>query len=360
MLANSNNNLPIININPGPYDYKLLIEGNYYPHLINLSKLVFTIKHQNHLYKKIIFLTTGHSFANSNYISNFGCEIKKTTNFTNLLFSTDNLFYSIDDGFNDFALISFGSYNISETNQLKFLSKSIKITGIARNFNISQLEKQILIKNSNNTGESFAKAVIDFSVDKYIKTYSKTKQNFYTFKINRKIIIVASLYPIGLIIKNCESKIAQYNGTKLDVKSQNELLKYHFASSLSIFAHHNLFNKYTIDDSITEYYSIYTTDNKFGVLTLMGDSGAGFHILDSSNNGTFLGINICSSHMIILSPIEKPTQSKTIYYDSETNRLVVGPYIIEEVHKTSQVLPFDLIEQHLKSTYPNIIENISV
>ena len=91
-----NSNIKLLSINSGPYDYKLFFEENYYPHSVNLSKLTFVINNQNHIFNRTIFLTTGHSFANSKFMTNFGCEIIKTTNINDLFLSTDNVFYSVD------------------------------------------------------------------------------------------------------------------------------------------------------------------------------------------------------------------------------------------------------------------------
>jgi hypothetical protein len=353
------NDLPLININPGPYDYKLFFENNYYPHSVNLTKLVFRIKHQGTYFRKIIFLTSGHSFADNIYMSNFGCSIKKTTNINDLFFSLDNLFYSIDNDFNDFCLISFGSYNIDKTNNLNFMNKTLSIISIYRNINIKNLENEILIKKGHNTGESFAKAIIDFSYDNYIHTVNN-KKNYYTFKINGKIVIILSPYASGIVIKGCESKITHYNGNPIDLYTQNTHLEYHFLNSLSVFKDHDLFNGYYLDDSVKNLFNKYVINNSLTISSLMGDSGTGFYKVSSNNNIEFIGINICSCHMIVLNKHSKNNNNKNIYYDSDFNKLVLGQYYIDEIHKTSQILPLETIEKYIKNLPNNIIDDITV
>ncbi len=358
-IINLNPNLPWININPGPYDYKLFFEGNYYPHSVNLTKLTLIIKHQNQLFKKVIFLSTGHSFADSMYMSNFGCVIKKTTNISDLVFAPDNLFYSIDDGFNDFALISFGAYNINQDNYLDFLDKRLVVNSIYRYQNIKNLELDMIIKKGHNTGESFAKAVIDFAYDPAIHTVHN-KQNFYTFKLNGKIVIVNTPYASGLILKGRESTITKYNGNPLDPESQNTHLEYHFINTIKTFKSHELFNGFHIDNSIKAFYKKYTANDKLTILSLMGDSGSGFYKLGSDNTIKLLGINIGSCYMVVLGTHQKPNLNTNVYYDEELNKLVVGQYYIEEVHKASQVLPIGTIEQFIKSIPGSVVEAIEV
>ena len=353
------NHFPSININPGPYDYKLYFEGNYYPHSINLTKLVFIVKHQAQYYKKILFLTTGHSLADSNYMSNFDCVIKKTVNFSDLILSNDNLFYSVDNEFNDFALISFGSYNITETNQLSFLNKTFTVCSVYKNPNIKSLESDIIIKNGHNTGESFAQAVIDFSYDPYIHT-SFNRQNFYTFKIAGKIILVSTPNPAGLIIKGRESTITKYNGNPIDLNTQNTIMEYHFANTIKAFKSHDIFNGFNVDDTIKSYYNKYTANNKMSVLSLMGDSGTGFYKLGKNNQLEFLGINVGSCYMVVLGTHNKYNPNKSVYYDDEFDKLVVGQYYIEEVHKASQILPISTIESYIKNIPGSIVEDIQI
>jgi len=359
MLPNNSNNLPVININPGPHDYKLFFEGNYYPHSLNLTKLTFVIRHQGQLFKKTLFLTTGHSLADSTYMSDFGCVINRTTDLSNLFFSPENLFYSVDSEFNDFGLISFGSYNITESNQLVFLNKTFNVTSILKNPQIKSLELDIIIKNGQNTGESFAQAVIDFSYDPFIHT-SFNKQQFYTFKIAGRIVLVSTPNPAGLIIKGRESTLSKYNGNPIDFYEQNTHLQYHFANTIKAFKFHDIFNGFNIDDSIKSFYNKYTANNKLSVLSLMGDSGTGFYKLVNNSQLEFIGINIGSCYMVVLGTHNKYNPNKSVYYDDELDKLVVGQYYIDEVHKASQVLPINTIEAYIKNIPGSIVEDILI
>ena len=354
-----NENLPWINKDPGPYDYKLFFEGNYYPHSINLSKLSFIIKHQNQLLKKNIFLTTGHSLADTHYMTDFGCVIKKTSNLSDLFLIEDNLFYSVDEGFIDFALVSFGAYNINRLNNLNFLNKSLKVSSIYKNPHIKNLELDFLIKNGYNTGESFAQAVIDFSYDPYIHTINNG-HNFFTFKLAGGIVVISTPYASGFIIKGRESKLSKYIGNQIDFHTQNMHLEYNFINTIKAFKSFDLFNGYTINDSIKYYFNKYTADNKLSVLSLMGDSGSGFYKLDKDNQLKFLGINVGLCYMIVLKSHGKWFDQKQIYYDEQLNKLVVGQYYIEEVHKASQILPIATIESYIKNIPGSIVEDITI
>lgn len=359
MLPNNQGKLPIININPGPYDYKLLFEGNYYPHSINLSKLTFIVRHQGQQFKKTLFLTTGHSLADSTYMSDFGCVIKRTGNFADLFFSPDNLFYSVDSEFNDFGLISFGSYNVSDSNQLSFLNKTFNVNSIYKNPNIKSLELDMLIKNGRNTGESFAQAVIDFSYDPFIYTNSN-RQNFYTFKIAGRIVLVSTPIAAGLIVKGRESTLTKYNGNPIDFNEQNTHLQYHFFNTIKAFKSHDIFNGFTIDDTIKCYFNKYTANHKLSVLSLMGDSGSGFYKLANNSQLELIGINIGSCYMIVLGTHGKYNSNKSIYYDDEFDKLVIGQYYIDEVHKASQILPISTIETYIKNIPGSIVEDIQI
>jgi hypothetical protein len=354
-----NSNIKLLSINSGPYDYKLFFEENYYPHSVNLSKLTFVINNQNHIFNRTIFLTTGHSFANSKFMTNFGCEIIKTTNINDLFLSTDNVFYSVDDGFNDFSLLSFGSYTINNDNKLKFLDKTLSIISIYKNTNIKNLENEILIKNGHNTGESFAQLVIDFSYDPFIFTTSN-KQNYYTFKLNGKIVIINTPYTSGLVLKGRESKLSTYNGNYIDSNTQKYHFEYHFLNTIKMFKHHDLFTNFIIDDSIKDFYKKYTVDNKLSVLSLMGDSGSGFYKVIDNNNIEFVGINICSCYMIVLGTHNNINKNKNIYYDDKLKKMIVGQYYIDEVHKASQVLPIDMIEKYIGNIPGSLVDKIII
>ena len=84
--------------------------------------------------------------------------------------------------FDDFALLNFGGITLNNSNILKFNNKLLKINSVCRNMNIKFLENEIFIKNGNNIGETYAKTIINFDTDKFIKT-----NEFFTFKINGTI-----------------------------------------------------------------------------------------------------------------------------------------------------------------------------
>ena len=56
---------------------------------------------------------------------------------------------------------------------------------------IKFLENETFMKNGNNIGESYARSLINFDTDKFIKT-----NDFYTFKINGTIVIIKKLFKI--------------------------------------------------------------------------------------------------------------------------------------------------------------------
>lgn len=329
-------------INNGPYDYKMIFEDNYYIHSVNLTKIIIIFK--DNLIRKTIFLSTGHSFSEQSYISNFDCKISKTTNLSDLFTSTLNLFYSVDDGFNDFCLISFGSYDILPNNHFIFLNKKFVVSTICNNFSIKELENDILMKNGYNTGCAFVQALIDFDQDKYIFSNNK----YYTFKINGSLIIISSKYASGLVVKSRENIITKLNGKKITKKESDYLFEYHFINTIKEFTDHDLFKNYNFNNLDKHYWKHYMKDNKLTISTLMGDSGTAFYRMLNNTDVELLGINICSCHMIILKPL-----TSTI-----NNKLIIGSYYIDEIHKTSQILPINKILNYIKKENNFIIDFI--
>ena len=352
-----NSNEPITIVNSGPYDYKLIFEGNHYPHSVNLIKLIFKVIINGEINHRIIFLSTGHSFGEISYISNFNALITKTSNINDLFVHNANLFYSIDNGFNDFCLISFGSYNINRDNIFNYSNQNLTVTSICKNINIKSLELDTLIKNGHSTGESYAKAIIDFSTDTYLYT-SHNKINYYTFKINRKIVIVSTPFPSGIVVKGLYSKISKLHGNNMDTHTLNTQLEYHFINTIKLFQSHDLFQNHQLDYSCKQYYKNYADSNSISVISMMGDSGAGFYKLKPDSSLEFLGINIGCCYMVVLSEYSNPNTNSHIYWDDNVNKLVVGNYIIEEVHKSCQILPITDIENLFKSNSENIILDI--
>ena len=137
-------------------------------------------------------------------------------------------------------------------------------------------------------------------------------------------------------------------------------LEYNFINTIKAFKSFDLFNGYTINDSIKYYFNKYTADNKLSVLSLRGDSGSGFYKLDKDNQLNFLGINVGLCYMIVLKSHGKLVDQKQIYYDEQLNKLVVGQYYIEEVHKASQILPIATIESYIKNIPGSIVEDITI
>ena len=362
-----NSNEPVTIVNSGPYDYKLIFEGNHYPHSVNLTKLVFKVIINGEINHRIIFLSTGHSFGEISYISNFNALITKTSNINDLFTQNANLFYSIDNEFNDCCLISFGLYNINRENIFNFSNQNLIVNSILKNINIKSLELDTLIKNGHNTGESYGKAIINFSTDKYIYT-SHNKINYYTFKINRKVVIVSTPFSSGIVVKGLQSKISKLNGNIMDPHTLNAQLEYHFTNTIKLFQSHDLFHNHQLDYSYKKYYKNYADSNSISVISMMGDSGAGFYKLKPDSSLEFLGINIGCCYMIILSEYSNPNSTNStnstnspdspIYWDNNVNKLVVGNYIIEEVHKSCQILPITDIENLFKSNPENIISEI--
>jgi hypothetical protein len=64
--------------------------------------------------------------------------------------------------------------------------------------------------------------------------------------------------------------------------------------------------------------------------------------------------------MIVLKSHGKWFDQKQIYYDEQLNKLVVGQYYIEEVHKASQILPIATIESYIKNIPGSIVEDITI
>lgn len=82
----------------------------------------------------------------------------------------------------------------------------------------------------------------------------------------------------------------------------------------------------------------------------MGDSGSGFFRIIDNDNIEFVGINIGSCSMMILKPSDYLYPNR-IMWNNSLNKLVFGNYIIEEVHKSCQMLPIDKIEKLIKQNF---------
>lgn len=342
-----------LSILSGPYDYKIWLEGKAYPHSVNITKLKFIYKYKDQLFNKYFFISSGHSFAEPKYDTNLKFPINKTTRLNDIFVKSDNLFYSIDNDFNDLCIINFGKAQVNNKNQINLFDKSYDITSVCRNMNIKYLEDHVLIKQGHNTGESMSRPIINFDTDKYLVSKNKSKTYFYTFKINGKIVLVSSKYNSGIISKGINSKINKYNGEPITQSKNMELLQYYFHMILKDFMSHELFQSYELDAGVKDYFESYAQTNTLTLNSLMGDSGSGFFRM-KDNELEFVGINIGGCSLIVLNEQPEPKQNynfiqrnqstNKIYWDSKVGKLRVGKYIIEEIHKASQILPIDKIE----------------
>jgi hypothetical protein len=335
----------------GPYEYKICFENKEYPHSVNINKLIFNYKFGNKDFSKILYLSTGHSFAESFYLTDQGIKLERI-NFIEKLFeeTNKNIFYSLDDGFNDFALINFGSLTLNNSNKLRFNDKLLNITSVCKNMNIKFLENQTFLKNGNNIGETYVRSLINFDSDKYIKT-----NDFYTFKINGTIVIIKTKFNSGIILNSISSNISKFNGLCITEKKKDDLLKYHFSSIIKELSKHEIFSNIIFDNKINSYYNNYKETNTLTIGSLMGDSGSGFFRIIDNDNIEFVGINIGSCSMMILKPSDIKYPNK-IMWNNPLNKLVFGNYIIEEVHKSCQMLPIDKIENLIKQNLCNYIK----
>lgn len=333
----------------GPYDYKVTFENKDYQHPVNLTKLFFTFTINGIEKSRILFLSTGHSFAESSYKTELNNRIHKTS--IQQIFVDSNVFYSMDDEFNDFCLIAFdNSLNIQRDNYLLFNKTNYLINSVCRNMDIKFLENEILIKNGFNTGETRTKPVINFQNDVYLIS-KKNNYTYYTFKINGKIVIINTKFASGLVVKTETSSISKFNNEPITDIKHNELLEYYFINSIKEFRYHELFQAIDLNlDNIKKYYIKYKETNCLTVTSMMGDSGCGFFRLIPDNNLEFVGINIGGCPMIILSEIK--LTNNIINWSNEKEKLVFGKYVIEQVHRAGQVLPINQIEQLINSCLP--------
>lgn len=329
----------------GPYEYKIYLENKEYPHSVNINKLIFKYKIGQTNYSKILYLSTGHSFAESLYLTDHGIKLERVNQIEKIFEESDkNIFYSLDNGFNDFALINFG-LTLNNSNMLKFNNKNLKIVSVCKNMNIKFLENETFLKNGNNIGETYARSLINFDTDKFIRN-----NDFYTFKINGTIVIIKTKFISGIILKGINSNISKFNGLPITEEKKHEQLKYHFSNVIKELSNHEIFSNIIFDDKINLYYNNYKETNSLTIASLMGDSGSGFFRIIDNDNIEFVGINIGSCSMMILKPSEIKYPNK-IMWNNSLNKLVFGGYIIEEVHKACQMLPIDKIKNLIKQSF---------
>ena len=329
----------------GPYEYKIYLENKEYPHSVNINKLIFKYKIGQTNYSKILYLSTGHSFAEPLYLTDQGIKLEKVNQIEKIFEeSNKNIFYSLDNGFNDFALLSF-RLTLNNTNKLKFNDKLYNVKSVCKNMDIKFLENETFIKNGNNIGETYARSLINFDTDRFIRN-----NDFYTFKINGTIVIIKTKFTSGIILKGINSNISKFNGLPITEEKKHEQLKYHFSNVIKELSNHEIFSNIIFDDKINLYYNNYKETNTLTIASLMGDSGSGFFRIIDNDNIEFVGINIGSCSMMILRQSDYLYPNK-IMWNNSLNKLVFGNYIIEEVHKTCQMLPIDKIEKLIKHSF---------
>ena len=329
----------------GPYEYKIYLENKEYPHSVNINKLIFKYKIGQTNYSKILYLSTGHSFAEPLYLTDQGIKLEKVNQIEKIFEeSNKNIFYSLDNGFNDFALLSF-SLTLNNTNKLKFNDKLYNVKSVCKNMDIKFLENETFIKNGNNIGETYARSLINFDTDRFIRN-----NDFYTFKINGTIVLIKTKFTSGIILKGINSNISKFNGLPITEEKKHEQLKYHFSNVIKELSNHEIFSNIIFDDKINLYYNNYKETNTLTIASLMGDSGSGFFRIIDNDNIEFVGINIGSCSMMILRQSDYLYPNK-IMWNNSLNKLVFGNYIIEEVHKTCQMLPIDKIEKLIKHSF---------
>jgi len=329
----------------GPYEYKIYLENKEYPHSVNINKLIFKYKIGQTNYSKILYLSTGHSFAESLYLTDHGIKLERVNQIEKVFEESDkNIFYSLDDGFNDFALLSF-DLTLNNNNKLKFNDKLYNVKSVCKNIDIKFLENETFLKNGNNIGETYARSLINFDTDRYIRS-----NDFFTFKINGTIVIIKTKFTCGIILKGISSNISKFNGLPISEERKHEQLKYHFSNVIKDLSKHEIFSNIIFDDKINSYYDNYKETNTLTIASLMGDSGSGFFRIIDNDNIEFVGINIGSCSMMILKPSEIKYPNK-IMWNNSLNKLVFGSYIIEEVHKACQMLPIDKIKNLIKQSF---------
>ena len=356
VIVNQNISKNIIIIYSGPYDYKMFFEGKAYPHSVNLTKLLFNYELNNQKYSKILYISTGHSFAEQLYETDLNIQINKTNNIDNIFENTkQNIFYSLDNGFDDFTLISFGGLDLDNSNYFKFNNQYYSVNSICKNMNIKFLENEILLKNGHSTGEIYTKPIINFDSDVYLTTI-KNNSTYYSFKINGKIIIILSKFSSGIVVKNKYGKLSKLNGEILSDEKSDYQFDYYFYNIIKDFSNHELFENISLNNNIKQYYKKYQNTDCLTFASLMGDSGSGLFRLVDNNNLEFVGTNIGGCSMIILSQNETINNNSEIYWNDTIGKLVFNKYIIEEVHKCCQILPIDKIQELIKKNISNNIQ----
>lgn len=165
-------------------------------------------------------------------------------------------------------------------------------------------------------------------------------------------MLISIKFPSGIVVKGISSSLSQYNNEPVTQSKINEIFEYYFLSILKEFKHHELFQNIEIEPDIKKYWTNYKLNNCLSIVTLMGDSGAGFFRMLDKNDLEFVGINIGSCPMIILSESNIKNNSNKLLWDESIGKLRLGKYIIDEIHRGSQLLPINQIEELINRNLP--------
>lgn len=291
---------PIIEtIKSGYFDYSVIIFDQKYPHSVNVNYVNVLYKDQY----KLFFISSGHSFAEKQYITNTNTRINKVDKID---YNNINTFYSIDDNENDYTigLVSNNKYNII----IELLNKQYIVNLI----NKIKIEiNDILYKNSYNTG--FAKCQVLYELKNNKTKYHKINLD------NGLICLIYSEINNGFIIKAIESN-----------KNDIILKQKYYKTILQSFEKNNLFKINDIDK-----FDYYNLNKLIQVSSIMGDSGTGYYKINNTNVD-LLGIGIGGCNILILSK-NKVNNGNILRWDHIKNRLVFDEYIIEEIHKGSVI-----------------------
>jgi len=341
-------------LDSGPYEFKIFFDKQHLSHAVNLNKII--LKHNSNT--KILYLTSGHSFTESKYMTHNNITLTRVNNFDELFISSNNVFYSIDNGVNDYCFIYFGKLNIEDTNYLNIdIKKYNIISKTNEEIDIKELEKFILLKNGYCSGVSYSIPVIDFNTDKYILS-KINKTNYFTFKINKYIVVLQSNINNGIVVKGTTSNIDKINNINVNNIKMDEQHKYYFYNIINNFKNHELFSnvRNITNELCNKYYSYYVKNNCLSVVSLMGDSGTGFYKMtnikqtDNINDDIELvGINIAGCSLIYLSEDTSIVNyTNMLYWDEKISKLRFNKYIIEEVHKSCHIIPIQQIICNVK------------
>lgn len=285
-------------IKSGYFDYFAIIFNQKYPHSVNINYVNILHKDKH----KLFFISTGHSFAEKQYITNNNIRINKTNNidWTNI-----NTFYSIDNNENDYTI------GLVDNNECNVIIELLNKQYIVNSINIEKLIKieinDILYKNSYSTGS--AKCQVLYELKNNNNKYHKITLD------NGLICLIYCEIKNGYIVKPIECN-----------KNDVTLKQKYFNTILQSFAKNNIFK---IGEN--SYFDYYNLNNLIQVSSIMGDSGAGYYKINNSK-ADLVGIGIGGCNILILSKT-KEINNNTLKWDNIKNRLVFDEFVIEEIYK---------------------------